>query len=240
MIHPKYSLNSPQPKTDWVPNYKTNLWEPPSKQPDSGLWTLSSGNWIEIEYSEDNKYIACSYPRSGNTYLNYYLALAYGINNGQFKENWHTVNKITSSIDKIMVPLRNPLDCISSWANHQTGIYGLGIEKVTPETINDDINYYLRFMNSVLHNIDKVVIFNYDKMILSLSYIDDLVFSNFGFLKINNVSDNDIKMAMENGGNEKNLPQNNQQIMGEIKEMVQKSPKYKKCLSLHEQILAYT
>ena len=226
-----YKLSNGQPHQNWVPNFETEMWEPPTPKPDSGMWMWNGEAWEEQKYDESHRYVVCGYPRSGNTYLNHYVSMAYG--NGEFKGNWHTVDKVETSTDKVLVSIRNPLDCISSWANYQLSLFNFDLTEVTEESVEDDINYYLRFMQAVLDNKDNVVIFDFDEFTADLSYVDNLI-SEIGLTKLTSVSDEDVKDAMVENQRQKNLPEDND--LNAIKTMVQNNPKYTDCVALYNAV----
>jgi hypothetical protein len=72
------TLNNTSPYLNWIPNFETGMWEAPTPKPDSGMWMWTGERWEEEKYNESYLYIVCSYPRSGNTYLNHYVSMAYG------------------------------------------------------------------------------------------------------------------------------------------------------------------
>jgi hypothetical protein len=69
----------------------------------------------------------------------------------------------------VLVSVRTPLDCIASWANYQLSLFNFDLTEVTEDSVEDDINYYLRFMQAVLDNKDNVVIFDFDEFTTDLS-----------------------------------------------------------------------
>jgi hypothetical protein len=226
-----HTLNSGQPYIGWIPNLETGMWEAPTPKPDSGMWMWTGETWKEQTYDESHRYIVCGYPRSGNTYLNHYVSMAYG--DGEFKGNWHTEDKVINSTDKVLVSVRNPLDCIASWANYQLSLFNFDLTEVTEDSVENDINYYLRFMQAVLDNKDKVVLLDFDRFTTDLSYADSLI-SEIGLTKLNSVSDADVKAAMVENQRQKNLPEDND--LNAIKTMVQNNSKYADCVALYNAV----
>lgn len=136
--------------------------------------------------------VTSGFPRSGNTFLNYVLRDLYypteSVNN-----NFHTVVAL-SKFEKIIVPFRNPLDCISSWNYYPSN-----------HTLEDDIKFYLRFYNAALKT--KSVIFaDFDKFTINIDYIKNLVLLNFGITHAQETNINLIKSVMEIDKKTKNLP----------------------------------
>ena len=228
-----YTLNNGSPYMNWVPNFETGMWEPPVPRPDSGMWMWNGEGWEEETYDSSYRYIVCSYPRSGNTYLNHYIPLAYATNGG-FRGNWHTVDKIENSTDKVLVAIRNPLDCIASWANYQLTLFNFDLTEVTEDSVEDDINYYLRFMQAVLDNKDNVVLFDFDEFTTDLSYVDGLIASELGLTKSVSISDEQVQNYMIKNQRQKNLPEDND--LSAIKTMVQNNPKYADCVALYNAV----
>jgi hypothetical protein len=207
------------------------MWEAPTPKPDSGMWRWNIDGWEEQTYYTSNQNIVCGYPRSGNTYLNHYVSMAYG--DGEFRGNWHTEDKVKNSTDKVMVSIRNPLDCIASWANYQLSLFNFDLTEVTEDSVEDDINYYLRFMQAVLDNKDNCVIFDFDEFTTDLSYADSLI-SEIGLTKLNSVSDADVRAAMNENQRQRNLPEDTD--LSAIKTMVQNNSKYADCVALYNAV----
>ena len=226
-----YRFSNPQPHQGWVPNLETKMWEAPTPKPDSGMWRWNIDGWEEQTYYTSNQNIVCGYPRSGNTYLNHYVSMAYG--DGEFRGNWHTEDKVKNSTDKVMVSIRNPLDCIASWANYQLSLFNFDLTEVTEDSVEDDINYYLRFMQAVLDNKDNCVIFDFDEFTTDLSYADSLI-SEIGLTKLNSVSDADVRAAMNENQRQRNLPEDTD--LSAIKTMVQNNSKYADCVALYNAV----
>jgi hypothetical protein len=226
-----YRLSNLQPHQGWVPNLETKMWEAPTTKPDSGMWRWNIDGWEEQTYYTSNQNIVCGYPRSGNTYLNHYVSMAYG--DGEFKGNWHTEDKVRNSTDKIMVSIRNPLDCIASWANYQLSLFNFDITEVTEDSVKDDINYYLRFMQAILDNKNNVVVFDFNEFTTDLSYADSLI-SEIGLTKLNSVSDADVKAAMNENQRQRNLPEDTD--LNAIKTMVQNNSKYADCVAIYNAV----
>jgi len=226
-----HALNSGQPYRGWIPNFETGMWEAPTPKPDSGMWMWTREAWEEQTYDVSHNNIVCGYPRSGNTYLNHYVSMAYG--DGEFKGNWHTEDKVRNSTGKVMVSIRNPLDCIASWANYQLSLFNFDLTEVTEDSVEDDINYYLRFMQAVLDNKDNCVIFDFDEFTTDLSYADSLI-SEVGLTKIVSVSDAGVKAAMNENQRQRNLPEDTD--LSAIKTMVQNNSKYADCVAIYNAV----
>jgi hypothetical protein len=157
--------------------------------------------------------------------------MAYG--DGEFKGNWHTEDKVINSTDKVLVSVRTPLDCIASWANYQLSLFNFDLTEVTEDSVEDDINYYLRFMQAVLDNKDNVVIFDFDEFTTDLSYVDNLI-SEIGLTKVASVSDEDVRASMVENQRQRNLPEDND--LSAIKTMIQNNSKYADCVALYNAV----
>jgi hypothetical protein len=232
--HIHHSLSSSSPYGNWVPNLETGMWEAPTPKPDSGMWMWTGEGWEEQQYDPSYTYIVCGYPRSGNTYLNHYLSLTYGTGGRKFVGNWHTVDKLENNPTKVLVSIRNPLDCISSWANYQLTLFNLDLTEVTEASVEDDMNYYLRFMQAVLDNRENVVLFDFAEFTTDLSYVDAIIAAETPLTKRQNASDEDVKNAMNENQRQKNLPEDND--LSAIKTMVQNNPKYADCVALYNAV----
>ena len=167
--------------------------------------------------------ITSGFPRSGSTYLNQALHLLYYPNE---EPNWnrHTVVAIENS-NKIIVPFRNPLDCIASWHNYPSQ----GI-------LESDIKFYIRFHTAILNNISKVVLMDFDFFTKDLDYIKDKVFKNFSIDTNRYVGDEQVKQAMLREGKEINLPRNNQEELTKIKKTLLSLDSFDKCVELFNQL----
>ena len=167
--------------------------------------------------------ITSGFPRSGSTYLNQALHLLYYPNE---EPNWnrHTVVAIENS-NKIIVPFRNPLDCIASWHNYPSE----GI-------LESDIKFYIRFHTAILSNLSKVVLMDFDFFTKDINYINDKVFKNFGITTSAYVTDDEIKQAMLANDKEINLPRNNQEELDLVKQALPSVAGFDQCVKLYNQL----
>ena len=167
--------------------------------------------------------VTSGYPRSGNTYLNQALNLLYY---PEFSPNRHrhTVNAIEKA-DKVIVPFRKPIDAIASWHRYPLR-----------STVIEDINFYIRFHQAVLDNLGKACLMDFDKFTVSVDYIKERVFENFGINPLHHVTDFDIKSAMISNKRELNLPRNNQEELQTAKELISNTEGFDKCLELYAQL----
>lgn len=166
------------------------------------------------------------YPRSGNTFLNQALNLIYYPDQVANLNN-HSVSVITKK-NKIIVPIRNPEDCIASWHNYS----GQG-------TFLADIKFYLRLHNAVKNNLDKIVLINFDYFTKDLEYIKNKIKKNFDIDSVANPTINDIKNAMLETKREKHLPRNNKDLLDATKEELIKMPELQECIKLYEELKQY-
>jgi hypothetical protein len=167
--------------------------------------------------------ITSGFPRSGNTYLNQALQLMY-YPSDLVNDNRHTVVAIEKS-KKIMVPFRNPIDCIASWHKYPSS-----------GELELDIKYYIRLYSFVLNNLNKVVLMDFDLFTNDLEYIKTKVFENFGLTTAQNVTDSQIKEAMLTNGRERNLPQNNKEEINTTKAALQTIPEFSQCSDIYQQL----
>ena len=164
--------------------------------------------------------ITSGFPRSGNTYLNQALNLLY-YPNETVNENRHTVIAI-EKFDKIMVPFRNPLDSIPSWQKFPSGGY-----------LEEDVKFYIRFYSAVLTNLHKIVLMDFESFTKDIEYIKNKVLKTFNLDSKQDITDFEIKEKMLMNGKNKNLPQNNQEELLEVKLVLQDLPNFAECLELH-------
>lgn len=167
--------------------------------------------------------ITSGFPRSGSTYLNHSLNLLY-YPQEEVNYNRHTVVAIDLS-NKILVPFRNPVDAIASWH-----LYPI------ESTIEQDINFYIRFYSSVLERQNKVILMDFDKFTADIDYIKDQVFKNFSLSTNRYVADENVKEAMLANDKHINLPRNNKEELQAVKELISNTEGFDKCLELYAQL----
>ncbi len=165
------------------------------------------------------------FPRSGNTYLNQSLNLLY-YPKQEVNFNRHTVAAINKS-NRIIVPFRNPTDSIASWHNYPSG-----------GELESDVKFYIRFYSAVLDNITKVVLMDFDYFNKDINYIKNQVLKNFSIETYSFVTDSQIKEAMFTNGKDINLPRNNKEELALVKNQLQNTTGFDKCLELYNQLKA--
>ena len=163
--------------------------------------------------------VTCAYPRSGQTFLNYSLKYLYYENDVNF--NNHTVKSLLR-LEKPIVSLRNPLDCIASWS------------KITNENLIENINFYLRFHNAVLENKDKIVILEFDKFTVDGNYLTNKIKQAFDIDPINNWDLDAIKNSMLEHARYEHLPVDNYEDINRLKQELQGVPEFQQCLDLYD------
>jgi hypothetical protein len=161
----------------------------------------------------------CAYPRSGQTFLNYALKHLYYTD--EVNVNYHSVKSLLQ-LDKPIVSLRNPLDCIPSWSNYPS--HG---------DLIDDINYYLRFHKAVLDNKEKTVILEFDKFTVDGNYLVAKIKEAFGIDPINNWDLDVIKSSMLENGKNLNLPVNNYDNINKLKQELESMSEFQECVELY-------
>lgn len=169
------------------------------------------------------KLITTAFPRSGSTYLNYaFKSLYYPQEDAGI--NFHTVSIINKK-NHLFVPFRNPSNSVVSWHNYPSR-----------GTLEDDIKYYIRFYKSVLNNIGKITLMNFDNFTNSIDYIKQKVKNSLNIDPIENPLDSEIKTSMKNDGKSINLPVNNQLKLDAIKENLLKIPSFQECIDLYNNL----
>lgn len=167
-----------------------------------------------------DKLITTGYPRSGNTFLTFSLKSLY-FPTEKKNQSFHTLLTL-SQVDKCFVPFRNPLDSIASWKVHREG-----------DDLIFDIKFYSRFYKGILQNLDKVILMDFDYFTKNLDYIKNKVKDNFGFDPVANPTIDDIKNLMLQESREKNLPQNNKDILDAEKSLLKEMPEFQECMDLY-------
>lgn len=169
--------------------------------------------------------VTCGFPRSGNTFLNEVLHLTY------FPElsvnlRDHSV-KFLLNQKKVIVPLRNPADAMTSWHLFKSP---------NDSKLDLHIKYYLRFHNAVLQSKSNVVILDFDYFIKDTDYIKNKIFNNFNLKAKQNVTCEQVKKVMLEKGYSKNLPQDNQIETKIVKDKLSNLSGFDQCLELYAQL----
>ena len=168
--------------------------------------------------------VTSGYPRSGNTYLNQALNLLY-YPEQEVNLSSHSA-KVISKPGTIIVPLRNPLDAISSW--HKFPL---------PSTMLEDVNFYIRFYSTVVNNLHKVCLMDFNKFTVDVDYIKDQIFKHFKINASHYVSDFDVKKVMIENEKENNLPRNNQEELQAVKKLISNTEGFDTCLELYNKLI---
>jgi hypothetical protein len=181
--------------------------------------------------------IVAGYPRTGTTFLSFMLQEYYGSDVHSGKLQTHSIVDIEFNLDKaIFVTLRNPLDCISSWANFRKLIFHPYIESVQL-TLADDINYYLRFYNYIDSLNNKICIVDFDKFTNSPNYIMDKVKQTLNINPIQQIDYEQLKEKMLKLGGQNNLPTYSKDKINSIKFDLIKEDDYNKTIELYNKLL---
>ena len=160
-----------------------------------------------------------AYPRSGQTFLNYALKHLYY--EDAANTNYHTAKSLVG-LNKPIVSVRKPLDCIASWSNYPSG-----------GGLIDDINYYLRFHNKVLDNKDRIVIVEFEKFTVDGNYLITKIKKEFDIDPINNWDLDTIKFSMLKNEKDRNLPVSNYDNINRIKKELETMPEFQDCIELY-------
>lgn len=234
------------PYPSWIFNNEKFKWESPVARPDSGLWSWNEENqsWEEHDFpystEESNqlkhyydkqfkkKLLTTGFPRSGNTYLNYALQSLYYPDETPGYIS-HTVKAINVN-NHIIVPFRNPKDCIASW--HSFPSKG---------SLEDDIKFYLRFHKAVLDSCNKVTLMDFDYFTSNLEYIKQTVKKSIGIdpvapSTIEQIKNNMTKDKRGVGENHYWLPSNNKEILDSVKLKLESMELFKECLDIYNKI----
>lgn len=162
------------------------------------------------------------YPRNGNTYLSHILNASY-YPEEEMNNFWHTVLKL-DAYPKVIVPYRNPLDCIASW--HLL---------LRSKDLAMDIKYYIRFYTAVLER-NNLVLLKFESFTKDFQYVYLNINKHFGIDPVAFPTDFQIKETMLNSNRENNLPRDNQEELNSIKERLQDMLDFDKCIQLYERL----
>ena len=166
------------------------------------------------------------FPRSGNTFLNFALQDIYYPD--ELVNDVHHIAIDISLYNKLVVPLRNPIDAIASWH--------LFAPRMKSDHFPTNINYYTEFHFYVLNNIDKVKILDFNIFTNNLKYIEDNVFDFFNIEIKKNTSIDKVKNNMINSNKEKNLPNQNKKELEAIKYELKQNNKIQECFEIYNKL----
>ena len=171
-----------------------------------------------------NRLITSGFPRSGNVFLNYSFKCLY-YPDKEVSPQTHVTNTFKENTH-VITPIRNPLDCISSWNLYQENFN-------YPRDLNKDITYYLRFYSYVLNNLTNILLLDFNVFKTDLDYITNKVFNFVNINPVKKVSLEVVKDTMIKDNKVDNLPRNNQLFLTEIKNTLQEIPQITECLNLY-------
>lgn len=169
-----------------------------------------------------DKLMTVGYPRSGNTFINYFLIKEYG---NPKQDLWKHTAFALSNNQNIIVPIRKPIDCISSYISF--------LGNTAPSL--PYINYYIRFHENVLNNKKNILIAKFEDFISDFTILRESIKNKFGFISNNQYSVLDIKNEMIQDSKEINLPRENFNPENVRQEILQ-NEKYSECVELYEEI----
>lgn len=129
----------------------------------------------------------------------------------------------------VFTPLRNPLDCIAS----NVAFMQYGNQEDMKEWINGASKHYLNFYNYLKKYEDKTNILFFEKFTKDLIYIENSV-KNIIFEDPKQITDEDIKVKMNESDLWLSLPRNNKDQLELYKIEIAKNDKYKMCLEVFE------
>lgn len=178
------------------------------------------------EIVDSNNIIVHGFPRSGNHFLNYACLGLYK----DFKFSIYHDYKLFDELDGLLiVPVRNPLDCIASFANLKTI---LSNEELN---INMCVNQYIEYFTKALW-LNNILFIQFDLFINDTDYIANAIASKWGIKPDKELTVNLVKERMATDKKEMHLPQDNKKLLDEIKKLVSEHPKYDEALHLYEKI----
>jgi hypothetical protein len=236
-----YELFLEKPYPSWIPDYNKQSWVSSVPEPDGGFWEWdeSTLSWYEQMITPapvDNPFGVVGYPRSGNHFLRYSIELLYALPKKFVEE--HTAKALIDS-DFSFVPVRNPLDCISSWSLFRVKPYQK-IKALTQETMREDINYYLRFFTDCLALPTKVCFLDFNSFTTDVSYTINRTTPHIGDPVNKDVSLADVKNSIQETEQKPKLflPEGTNKDIEIAKSMLQEDSKYKECVDLYQSVLA--
>ena len=129
----------------------------------------------------------------------------------------------------VFTPLRNPLDCIAS----NVAFMQYPNQKEVTEWIDNAANHYLNFYSYLKKYEDKTNILFFEKFTKDLSYIENSV-KNIVFEEPKQITDEDVKIKMNEFDLWLSLPRNNEDQLKSHKKEIVKNDKYKMCVDIFE------
>lgn len=173
-------------------------------------------------------YIA-GYPRSGNTFVEVILNRVFkGI---VVSSHDHSIEYLLNRVGhNLVVPVRNPLDSISSWITFRK-------HEGVLLTIENCINNYIEYLEAIYKNINKVCVLDFDKFKEDISYVTNKVSKHYGNIVDKNITmekiDNEMKNHYQMFFRGRTLAKADNQLKNEIL----KHEKYKEAQASFERVI---
>jgi hypothetical protein len=174
-------------------------------------------------------YVA-GYPRSGNTFIEVVLNRIF---NGIVISNHnHSVEYLTNRLgNNLIVPVRNPLDSISSWVTFRKH------EGVIVK-IEDCIDHYIDYLKNVNNNMSQICVLNFDKFKNDISYIKNKVYKYCGNIFDKEINLEKVNLEMKNHYQMFSPDRNLAVADNGMKKNVLESKNYKQAQFIFEEVLS--
>lgn len=172
-------------------------------------------------------------PRSGNVFLSYALSEMYDVE--RQNRPIHS-ERALKTINYIVLPIRNPEQCILSTMNISSNQYN-------EDMINFLVKRYNTFMKQVVRYRYKMSILNFDIFINDLDYVAKKLNKKFNYpldLKIKNNTQEIIKNKMLINDKIINLPRKYTIDVEKVKSIINKSYKIEECITSYKKVLEYS
>lgn len=132
--------------------------------------------------------------RTGNTFLESCIGRMYK-NTKNISDHDHSVKYLSKQLNKennIIIPVRNPVDTISSFYEFKKFL-----NKTNNGTVEMDIKFYTRYMNYVNDNYENLLCLDFDIFTKNTEYISKSIYKKFKISKTDDINLEEINMYME-------------------------------------------
>lgn len=171
-------------------------------------------------YEVKRKLQVCGFPRSGNVFLSYLLREVYY---PQLSTSMpYHLEDTFDKFDKLIVPLRNPLDAIASFNNF-----------LLPHNIEDDISFYININTKALNSVNTIFV-NFDQFTSDVGYVKNIIKNNFNIDPMADPTVENIKQSILKEDHGIHLPNPERyEAIESTKLVLSNMPEFQECISLY-------
>jgi hypothetical protein len=130
----------------------------------------------------------------------------------------------------VITSIRNPKDCIPSW---------IDFRKLSKELLPDYLDWYIRFLQGTLLNINKIYVVTFEKLTSTIELVMQEYADKFNLKAPKKITDDQVKQSMQMEYSE-HLPRNKNNYRIELDELILKEPRLPEALKIYELIKSKT